>query len=208
MSPHSITAAIILAAGGSSRFGTPKQLLKVADKSLIRRTVDAAREANCSPIIVVTGAADTEINRELPGNSNIVIRNENWQRGIGSSIRHGIEHLANNFPNVEAVVLLVCDQPFVNSSTIKNLINLYNETRKPIAACRYANTFGVPALFGRALFSELLAIDDSSGAKPVIMRNRERVAELPFPEGEFDVDTAEQWDQLQSVTVPRKTSAA
>ena len=105
-------------------------------------------------------------------------------------------------------MLLVCDQPFADSKTIRNLISLREQTKKPIVACSYANTLGVPALFDRSLFHELLAIEDSCGGKPVILRDPERVAEFPFPEAEIDIDTEEQWDQIQRVTVPRKTSAA
>jgi len=92
--------------------------------------------------------------------------------------------------------LLVCDQPGVNANTIRNLIKLREETKKSIVASRYANTLGVPALFDRSLFGELLSLDNEAGAKSIILRNRECVAQLPFPEGAIDIDTWEDWEKL------------
>jgi molybdenum cofactor cytidylyltransferase len=202
------TAAIILAAGESSRFGRAKQLLELERRSLVGRAVDAALGAKCSPVIVVAGAAFSEIERELRPTSAIVIENENWKRGIGTSIRAGVRHLMTTANNVGGVILLVCDQPFVDSQALQTLIEVGEKTHKPIVASNYANTLGVPALFDRSLFDQLLSIEDSTGAKSVIMSKRDRVAEVSFPEGKIDIDTAEQWNEIQSVTVPRKTSAA
>jgi molybdenum cofactor cytidylyltransferase len=98
--------------------------------------------------------------------------------------------------DVDAVLLLVCDQPFVDARVIKELIALREKTGKPIVASSYGETLGVPALFGHCCFHELLAIDDTSGAKAVILRNRERVIEVRFPEGKIDIDTAEDYKRL------------
>jgi molybdenum cofactor cytidylyltransferase len=173
-------AAIILAAGESSRFGKPKQLIRIDRKSLIRRGVDEAHEANCSPIIVVSSNLNDEIKRELRATNATIVENENWKRGIGTSIRAGVRYLIDSEHEVETVVLLVCDQPFVNSQTIRDLIALHETTKKPIVASRYADTLGVPALFDRSRFHELLVLDGDSGAKAIILSNLERVAELMF----------------------------
>lgn len=189
-------AAVILAAGESSRLGKPKQLLEFEGKTMLRRAVDTASHANCSPVIVVTGSPNSAITRELRSTDAVVTENENWTRGIGSSIRRGVRRLIDTAPEVSAVVLLVCDQPFVNASTIQSLIALYERTRKEIVASIYANTVGVPAIFDRALFSTVLKIKDTSGAKAVILSNRDRVAEFPFPQGETDIDTVQDWQAL------------
>src|ERR1700740_611229 len=114
-------AAIILAAGESSRFGKPKQLLEIHGKSLVRRIVDEAVAANCSPIIVVTGAANTAISREINSSGATLVRNGNWRRGIGTSIGAGVQHLIDNVSDIDAVVLLVSDQLFVDGKTIQDL---------------------------------------------------------------------------------------
>ena len=209
MSPPSHIAAIILAAGESSRLGQPKQVIQFRGKTLVRRMVDAASEAGCRPVLVVLGnskrtasGSTTEareheidlvetISSELKKTGGTIVANPNWKRGIGTSIRAGVQHLIEIAPGVEATVLLACDQPFVDRAVIEGLITLHHETRKPIVAASYAGTLGVPALFDRSRLPDLLGLDDSAGAKSIILSNRDQVAEFPFPEGEIDIDTAE-----------------
>ena len=188
--------AVILAAGESSRFGRPKQLVQFRGKSLVRRAVNAAKDANCSAIVVVLGSKRAQIERELKETDAIVAENQDWRRGMGSSIRVGVEGAVNQAPDIEAIVLLTCDQPFVKTDTIKCLIAMREKTKKAIVASSYSQTLGVPALFDRSCFQELLALDDETGAKTIILSNRERVAELLFSEGKIDIDTAADYEKL------------
>jgi molybdenum cofactor cytidylyltransferase len=188
--------AVILAAGESSRFGRPKQLVQFRGKSLVRRVVDAAKDANCSAIVVVLGSRRDQIERELKETAAIVAENEDWRRGVGSSIRVGLESAVNQAPDIEAIVLLTCDQPFLKTDTIERLIAMYEKTKKAIVASSYSETLGVPALFDRSCFQELLALDDETGAKTIILSNRERVAELLFLEGKIDIDTVADYEKL------------
>ena len=202
-------AAVILAAGGSSRFARPKQLVQFRGKSLLRRIVEAAAEAKCSPVVVVIGSETEKTREELAGTSAIAVENKDWQRGIGASIRAGVQGAVDNAPKeggpsavskpplLEAIVLLTCDQPFVEAQTIHELIALFKKTKKTIVASSYSDTLGVPALFDRSCFAELLALHDDSGAKPIILSKRERVAEFAFPEGKIDIDTVEDLELAQ-----------
>ena len=197
MSPHSKRiGAVILAAGGSSRFGQPKQLIPFRGKSLVRRIIDVAGEARCAPVIVVIGSEDEKLYREFDGAGVVTVQNHQWSRGIGSSIRSGIEGLINSSPDVDASVLLVCDQPAVDARVIERLIALHETTGKTIVASSYADTLGVPALFTRSVFEELLSLSDKAGAKSIVLQSRERVASLSFPEGQTDIDTWEDWEKL------------
>ena len=203
MSPSSKRiGAVILAAGGSSRFGQVKQLIPFRGKSLVRRIIDAAREAGCAPVIVVTRSEDEELHSALDRAGVLMVQNQQWSRGIGSSIRCGIEALTNSSPAVEATVLLVCDQPAVDARVIQRLIALRETSGKTIVASTYADTLGVPALFTRSVFQELLSLDDKAGAKSIALRNRECVASLSFPEGEIDIDTWEDWEKLEVARLP------
>ncbi len=188
--------AVILAAGGSSRFGQPKQLLPFRGKTLIRTIIDAACEAGCSPVVVVIGSNGETIHPEVAHANVLEVRNTNWQRGIGSSIRSGVQALTDHAPDVQAILLLVCDQPAVNAPFIERLFATREATKKDIVASSYADTAGVPAIFNRSLFKELLAIGDESGAKSIILRNPGRVAQFAFPEGAIDIDTWEDWEEL------------
>src|SRR6266480_3348400 len=189
-------AAVILAAGNSSRLGQPKQLLPFHGQSLVQRIVDAAEEAGCSPIVVVIGSDKDNVARELERTNAVIVENLNWNDGIGTSIRIGVQRLIDIAPNVGAIVLLVCDQPLVDSHTIEQLIALGENTKKAIVASSYAGTLGVPAVFDRSCAEELLALDDGSGAKPIIFSNHDRVSEFPFSEGQIDIDIAADYDRL------------
>jgi molybdenum cofactor cytidylyltransferase len=206
MSPSSKRiGAVILAAGGSSRFGQPKQLIPFRGKSLVYRIIDAACEAGCSPVVVVIRSEDEKLYREFDGAGVVTVQNHQWSRGIGSSIRCGIQGLIKSLPDVEASVLLVCDQPAVNVRVIQRLIALHETTGKSIVASSYADTLGVPALFSRSVFEELLSLGDKAGAKSIVLRSRERVASLSFPEGQTDIDTWEDWEKLDGGSASLKT---
>ncbi len=209
MSPHSKKiGAVILAAGGSSRFGEPKQLIPFRGKSLVRHIIDEACEAGCSPVVVVIGSEGEKLHRELDRTNVITAQNHQWKRGIGSSIRCGIQALINNAPDVEASVLLVCDQPAVDARVIERLIALRETTGKSIVASSYADTLGVPALFDRSLFPELLSLGDKAGAKSIISRNRNRVEEFAFSQGEVDIDTWEDWAKLDRRSHPARSEGS
>lgn len=192
--------AVILAAGESSRLGQPKQLIQFRGKSLVRRIADAANKAGCSPVTVVIGSDSEEIARELKPTSASIVENENWRNGIGTSIRAGVQSLINCTPSLDAVVLLVCDQPMVDAKVIKQLIGAYGKRGKTLVASSYSDTLGVPALFSHSHFDELVALPDSDGAKSIILSKRERVVEFPFPQGEIDIDTIADCERLLGQT--------
>ncbi len=188
--------AIILAAGSSSRLGQPKQLLQFRGKTLLRHMVEAAATAGCQPIAVVVGAERDRISKELAETKQFLVENETWHRGIGNSIRAGLRAVVAANPNIEAIVLLTCDQPLVGAETITALKTRQAETQKPIVASAYAGTLGIPALFACAYFNELFALDDEAGAKRVIFDHRDNVAEYQFPRGAIDIDTPADYEQL------------
>jgi molybdenum cofactor cytidylyltransferase len=190
-------SAVILAAGGSARLGQPKQLLIFRGETLVRRAVRAATEADCAPVLVVIGESGDAIREELRETSGVIIQNEDWRDGIGSSIRCGVERLAILAPQARAVVLLTCDQPSVQSETIAALIAEHEKTGKPIVASRYAETLGVPAVFDRSCFNDLLSLRGDSGAKSLIARRPGDVASIAFEEGAIDIDTPEDFARLR-----------
>ena len=194
--------AVVLAAGGSSRLGQPKQLLTFRGETLVRRAVRAVAEAGCTPILVIVGETREAIELNLDirdsrissfsGEEGVarptVVENAEWQRGIGTSIRRGLEQ----FPkDVDAAVLVTCDQPFLDAAIVRRLIEARQQSSKPIVASSYANTLGVPALFDRSCFDALLALPDATGAKAFILAQRGEVASIPFERGEIDIDAPE-----------------
>ncbi|HEV2802295.1 MAG TPA: nucleotidyltransferase family protein [Pyrinomonadaceae bacterium] len=188
--------AVVLAAGSSSRMGVPKQTLQFRGQSLLRRTALAALDAGCRPVVVVTGAHAEQSRGELRGLNVLEVLNGLWETGMASSVRTGVEGLVGAEPEVAAVVLMLCDQPYVNADVVSALIEAHRATRKPVVASEYGGSFGVPALFTRALFAELSRLEGAAGAKQVIKRHAAEAHFLPFRGGEVDVDTPDDLSRL------------
>lgn len=190
---------VILAAGASTRMGRPKQLLPYQGQSLLAHTVKAAVASVCKPAIVIVGAHAEQIVQEVSHFPVQVIENQQWSEGIGSSIRTGIKAL-NAFPEeVEAAVLALCDQPFISSQVINEIVEAYSLTGKPIVAAEYSGTLGVPALFSRPFFSELMTLESTGGAKQIIAKHTNDVFRVPFAKGAIDIDTPKDYEQLQTL---------
>ena len=115
---------------------------------------------------------------------------------MGTSIAAGMKALAAIDSALDAVVITLCDQPFVSAELIDQLVQSYRATGSPIIASAYANTVGVPALFDRSLFTELLTMKADVGAKYLIKQHSEKVFQVIFPEGAIDLDTPAQYRQL------------
>ena len=189
---------IILAAGASTRMGVPKQLLRRHGRTLLGHAVEAALGSTCRPVIVALGANAEKIQPEIEGLSVQIVQNTHWAEGLSSSIRAGIAAIAGAPDPPEAVVLAVCDQPLVGSQDIEALVTAFRSTKRPIIASQYAGTLGVPALFARSVFPELLGLAGDRGAKQVIQRNATAVWPVPCPHGAIDVDTLEDWNAICS----------
>lgn len=188
--------AVVLAAGSSSRMGSPKQTLQFEGHSLLRRATLAALDAGCRPVVVVTGANAELVRRELDQLDVREAINPDWETGMASSIRAGVEELVSIAPDISACVLLLCDQPHVTAEIISGLIAAHHATRKPVIASMYGGSFGVPALFSRMLFTELAQLEGASGAKEIIKRHSAEAHFIPFAKGEVDVDTPDDFTCL------------
>lgn len=187
---------VILAAGSSSRLGRPKQLAAFAGHSLLRHTVGVALESGTGPVVVVLGARAEEIGKELAGTTVCPVVNSGWSEGMAASIRCGVHHLQQQAPEAEALVLMVCDQPFVSAALLQTLVAAHKATGKPIVTCSYAGTFGPPTLFHRTVFPELLQLTGDVGARAVLKQHADEVATIPFPEGRLDIDTENDYQQI------------
>ena len=162
-------AAVLLAAGGSTRLGRPKQLLELAGAPpLVRRAATSLIAAGCGPVVVVVGAHESGVRAALSGVDVEIVLNPDWRSGMAGSIGHGIDALQPR-PEVEAAVLAVSDQPDLSVEVIARLIEAWTADRRRRVACRYAGTLGVPALFGRDVFSELSRLEGDRGAKSLLI---------------------------------------
>src|ERR1700761_4433895 len=183
-----MTGLIILAAGESSRMGFPKQTLLYKGKTLLEQAIEAGLKSKCSPVIVVLGANADVIDEGIRQFNIDVIHNPNWADGMASSIKIAIENLQKN-NDVDGAVIMLCDQPFVTRAIIDNLLYKQHQTGKKIIAKSYNDTIGVPALFKRSLFSELLLLEGHEGAKKMLNSHPDDIATIPFEKGSIDIDT-------------------
>ncbi|WP_353929732.1 nucleotidyltransferase family protein [Okeanomitos corallinicola TIOX110] len=188
---------IILAAGASTRMGSPKQLLYYQGENLVNRTIKNVIASVCNPVILVLGANAENIRNHIHETAIKILENPDWQLGMSSSIKYGITEITENYPDLEAVVITVCDQPFLTVEIINNLVTSYHSTNKPIIACKYADTLGVPVLFNKNYFLKLANLTQDMGARKIIKTYTEDVLSIPFPLGAIDIDTPQDYQQLQ-----------
>lgn len=199
-------AAVILAAGEARRMTVPKQLLPWGDSTFLGHALLAAQASACSRLMVVLGAHQDLVEREVRDRRIQVVRNPDWMDGIGSSVRAAVRAIAAAEDPVDAAVFLPVDQPLVNETLIDRMVDEFGRTGKPIVATQVKGRLGVPALFGAKVFPELAQLNGDSGARRVICKRINRVQALPFPGGEFDIDTPEdylRWRAQASRLFPR-----
>lgn len=178
---------IILAAGGSRRLGTPKQLLQDGSgETLIVRAVQTALAAACRPIVVVLGASADVVGVALDGLPVTVAVNPDWESGMAGSLQTGLDALGE----VDAALVMLCDQPGITPALLNSLADTYKTTGHALIACDYGGTVGVPALFDRSLFPELQALRGEQGARRILQSYDGPQSLISFPEGLSDVDTA------------------
>jgi molybdenum cofactor cytidylyltransferase len=130
------------------RLGQPKQLLSYQGKPLIRQMAEVAIGSGCQPVGVVLGAYADTIEPHLTDLNIHIAYNDQWQTGMASSIQCGLRKMLSFTPDLEAIVLMVCDQPSVSPDLIHQLIDGYKISNHPIVASEYAGILGVPALLG------------------------------------------------------------
>jgi molybdenum cofactor cytidylyltransferase len=187
---------ILLAAGLSARLGKPKQLLIYKGKTLLAHSLQIAIETQLQPIVTVLGAnLDTLIESIEPTNTTFVI-NQEWSEGMASSIRCGMEELLKIAPSIAGVIIMVCDQPYVTTKLLTDLVEKHEHSSKPIIASRYNNNMGTPALFDKTIFALLLSLKGDSGAKKIMKSNPDWVETVDFPFGEIDIDTSLDYELL------------
>ncbi len=182
-------AILLLAAGSSSRLGRSKQLLSIAGQPLLLKSVEAAIESGIKNIIVVLGANEEAHHQVIKGTGIHMVVNTDWKKGMGNSLKAGLSYVLQQTPKTEAVITMVCDQPLITSDQLKKLIAEHESSRSTIVASFYQGVAGVPVLFHRTLFSELLSMPDEAGAKKIIQQHPHLVKTVPFPGGEIDIDT-------------------
>lgn len=178
---------ILLAAGPSSRLGQPKQLIPYQGTTLLRYLAKQAIASRASGVIVVLGSDSEKIRKELGGVSLKILENKEWKKGISSSIRIGLREART----ADALLIMLCDQPFVTTALLDSMISPFVSSQKTLVGCDYASTVGVPVLFGKEFFEELSSLRGDTGAKGILLRHKDQIHHISFPSGSVDIDSYE-----------------
>ncbi|RDC66301.1 nucleotidyltransferase family protein [Adhaeribacter pallidiroseus] len=191
------TGLVLLAAGASVRFGSPKQNLEFQGQTLLYHAVQAARHSGCAPVVVVLGAKADELRSQLNFPEITIVENPAWGEGMGASVRHGVHALLQTVPDLDSVLLMTCDQPFVSGKILQQLVAEKEKNLKKIIACAYQDTIGTPVLFDKQFFPDLTNLSGAQGAKKLLFKFSEEVGNIPFELGGFDIDTPTDYQTLQ-----------
>ena len=191
-------AVVVLAAGKSGRLGTPKQTLVYEGKTLLQRSVEAAVGTGLQPVLVVVGAHHSTMEKELEAIKGIrIVLNKGWEEGMASSIRCGVEMAMRMDRDLDGLIMMVCDQPFVTTELLKGLIQKHQETGMPVVASSYGNHTGVPAFFDKQFFKQLLLLKGDTGARKLLKDQADQVTLVHFPGGATDIDTLEDYSNAE-----------
>lgn len=180
--------AVLLAAGGSSRFGRNKQLLVWQGEPLVRRAARAALDSGVDELVVVLGAEPADVGSALEGLPLQRVENADWAKGMGGSIACGVRATRS-----EAVLLLLADQPGVDAGLLRRLIDGARAGHSRVA-CAYSGVLGVPALFAEpGDLAALRELEGDHGARALLVSKSEAVLAIPAELASFDVDTEVDW---------------
>lgn len=192
------TGAMVLAAGASSRMGSPKQALEIDGVPLLVRTVETLLTAPVWPVVVVLGANADRLRPLLARYPVLIADNAAWPEGMASSVRTGITTLRQFSRDLTGAVITVCDQPALGPRHLTALLAAAADSDRTMAAARYRDRLGVPAYFGRDHFSALQALTGEEGARTLLNRDPARVAAVDLPELALDLDTPADYAALRA----------
>ena len=194
---HLRFGAVILAAGASTRMGTPKQLLPLGGKPLIVRAVEVALASPAWPVVVVLGAHAEKIRPALARLPVLIAENPAWAEGMAASIRAGLTTLRQFSSKLDAALFALCDQPAFSADVIAQLVAAQRTTGRSIVAAHYGNRHAAPALFLREHFETLIHLTGEEGARALLNDDPNRIATVDLPALALDLDTPEDFAAFQ-----------
>lgn len=190
-------AIAILAAGASSRMGTPKQLLKWGSNTLLTHAIKQALATKVKQVVVVLGSNYSLIQPQISTYPITVLKNEEWEQGIGTSIACVSKYLSNTKITPEAILITLADQPLISSTYLKKIIKSFTPNKNQIIASLYDDgNKGVPVLFDKIYLKELLLLNEDFGANSIISKNKKNTLSLQVNNVLGDVDTLDDYHNL------------
>lgn len=191
---HENLAGLLLAAGGSSRLGRPKQLYVWRAQTLVERAADVLLSVCGGGVTVVTGAESAAVEQVLGQRPLNLVENRNWQTGLAGSLASGVASLTET--DVDGVLVMLCDQPLITSADLVRLADVWKNHPASPAAARYSGVVGVPAIIPLSLLLSSEMGEADGGARG-LLRQRDDVRAVDMPNAALDIDTPE---DLQNLT--------
>ncbi|HMF98712.1 MAG TPA: nucleotidyltransferase family protein [Vicinamibacterales bacterium] len=196
-------AGVVLAAGTSTRMGQNKLFMELEGEPLVRRAVGRAAKAGFDPLIVVLGHEADRVRRALDGIAYQPVVNGEYERGVNSSLRAGIQ--AASHSNARAAVVVLADMPFVTTAMLETLMRKYRDSDAPLVISNYEGVNAPPMLYDRALFGELAMSEGQGCGKHVVEKHRHEAESASWPvEALTDLDTPEDFQRVTATAAGRQ----
>lgn len=192
-------AVVVLAAGNAKRLGRSKQLLPWGNSTLLEHIVKNVLTVDAYKFFVVLGAYSNQIIEKTNLSEATLLINSKWQQGLGSSIASAITEIDNKYSELSAVLLVLADQPFISSVHLNAMIKLHLTEKESIIITKKENYKGVPVLFPKKFFGELMSLSNDEGAKQIVNRNKNCVKEIVSQDNIADIDTFEAYETLHKI---------
>lgn len=191
--------AMILAAGAATRMGQAKMLLPFKHHTILSEIIEELQAVHPIAITVVTGYYHEEIKTAKPIDQSLLCFNEKWVEGMSSSIKTGLLSLLEKQPDLDLILIVMSDQPFLNKTLLQEMLNQQNLTGKGIVAAQYGGIAGSPVLFHKIYFNELAKLKGDKGAKQILQQNPVDLITIDFEMGSLDIDEASDYELLQKI---------
>jgi len=196
MTEGSRIAAVVLAAGASTRMGTAKQLLQIDGRPLVQHVLDNVQRSGVGEIILVLGHSAAAIQRELKLEGAKVVLNENFLQGMGTSLKSGLARVDSQ---VQAALIILADQPFVRPETLDQLIAAHERTRAQIVIPTYRGFRGNPVLLDRSVFPEVMGLSGDIGCRAIFGEHQDGIVKLEVGDVGIllDIDQKKDYESLR-----------
>ncbi|MGI8689597.1 MAG: nucleotidyltransferase family protein [Thermomicrobiales bacterium] len=196
MSQRGAVAAVVLAAGASTRLGQPKQLAPIGGRPALAYTLDALRASSVDRVVLVLGHSADEIAAALDLTDITVVHNDAYAEGQSTSVLAGVKALGDD---VAAALMVVGDQPLLAPTVVDTIVRAYEQTGGPFIVPVYAGEWGNPVLLARATWPLLDNLKGDTGARPILRKHMDMVLEVPVPGSLLDdIDTPEDYARIRA----------
>jgi len=184
-------AMVILAAGESKRMRTIKQVLPWKKTTLLGHIIDEGLNSNIDEVFVVLGANSESILKKIDPTNITIIKNRNWQEGMGTSIACAMHYFTNKSLHFDAALIALSDQPLIDSKHFNMLISNLFDDNINIVATQIKNRIGVPAVFDSKYFDALSKLNKDYGARKILSSSSDDILSINTEERTADIDTME-----------------